>query len=81
MLHFNPSQLRSFNKNSSSSRVIPVVCKFLLNVVNGNVPDIIPNLNNFGEADKILINSKTCLENTSAVILSKQIFYRIRNIL
>ena len=75
------SQLRSFIRKSSNTQVISVVCECLLNVVNGNVPVSFPNLNNFEETFKILINPKPSLEKKSVVILSKQGFYLIRHIL
>ena len=80
MVQLNPSQLRSFIRKSSNTQVISVVCECLVNVVNGNVPVSIPNLNNFEETYKILINPKTSLGKKSAVILSKQGFYLIRHI-
>ena len=78
MVQLNPSQLRIFISKSANTQVISVVCECLLNVVNGNVPDSFPNLNNFEE--KILINSTKSLEKKSAVISSKQGFYLIRHI-
>ena len=62
MVQLIPSQLRIFIRKSPSTQVISVVCECLLIVVNGNVPVSIPNLNNFEETYKILINPKTSLE-------------------
>ena len=62
MVQLNSSQLRIFTRKSSLIQVISVVCECLLNVVNGNVPVSIPNLNQFEETYKILINLKTSLE-------------------
>ena len=82
MVQLNPTQLRGFiRKKTSNSQIISVVCECLLNVVNGNVPVSIPNLNKFETAYKILINPKTSPEKKRAIILSKQGFYLIRQIL
>ena len=62
MVQLNSSQIRIFTRKSSLIQVISVVCECLLNVVNGNVPVSIPNLNQFEETYKILINLKTSLE-------------------
>ena len=79
MAQLNPIQLRSFIRKSSISQVMSVVCECLLLVVKCIVPVSIPNLNNFEEAYKILINPKTSLKK-SAVLLSKQGLYLIRHI-
>ena len=82
MVQLNPTQLRGFiRKKTSNSQIISVVCECLLNVVNGNVPVSIPNLNKFETAYTILINPKTSPEKKRAIILSKQGFYLIRQIL
>ena len=62
MVKLKLSQLRSFIRKSSNTQVISVVCKSLLNAVNGIVPVGIPNLKNFEGTYKILINPKTSLE-------------------
>ena len=49
MVQLNPSQLRSFIRKLSNTQVISFVSECLLNLVNGNVPVSIPNLNNFEE--------------------------------
>ena len=82
MVQLNPTQLRGFiRKKTSNSQIISVVCECLLNVVNGNVPVSIPNLNKLERAYKILVNPKTIPEKKRAFILSKQGFYLIRHIL
>ena len=81
MVQLNPSQLQSFFRKSSNTQIISVVCECLLNVVNGNVPVSITNLNNFEEKYRNLINPEMSLEKNSPVILSKQIFYLIIHIL
>ena len=46
---FQSNKLRSFIRKSSNTQVISVICESLLNVGNGIVPVIFPNLNNFEE--------------------------------
>ena len=80
MVQLNPFQIRSPVGKSSNTQVISVICKCMLKVINGNLPVSIPNLNNFEETHKVLINPKTGLEKKSAAILSKQGFYLNGNI-
>ena len=81
MVQLNPSQLRSFIRKTTNPQVISVICKCLLNVVNGNVSVNIPNIENFEKAYKLLISRKTKLEPKRAIILTKQGFNLIRLIL
>ena len=80
MVQLNPIQTRSPVRKSSNTQVISVVCECMLKVVNGNLPVSIPNLKNFEETHKVLINPKMGLEKKSAAILSKQGLYLNGNI-
>ena len=67
MVQLNPTQLRGFiRKKTSNSQIISNVCECLLNVVNGNVPVSIPNINKFETAYKILINPKKSPEKKTS---------------
>ena len=81
MVQLNPSQLRSFIRKTSNRNVISVICECLLNVVNGNVRVNIPNIHNFEEIYKLLINPETNPDRKQAVVLSKQGFNLVRHIL
>ena len=81
MVQLNPSQLRSFITKTSNRNVISVICERLLNVVNGNVRVNIPNIHNFEESYKLLINAQTNLDRKQAISLSKQGFNLVRHIL
>ena len=71
MVQLNPTQLRCFiRKSKSNSQVLSIVCKFLLIVVNGNMPVSIPNLKCFETAENRLTNPKTSLEQERVIILT-----------
>ena len=79
MVQLNPSH--GFIRKTSNRDEISVICECLLNVVNGNVRVNIPNIHNFEEIYKLLINPQTNLDRKQAIILSKQGFNLVRNIL
>ena len=81
MVQLNPSQRRSFIRKTTNPQVISIMCECVLNVVNGNVSVIIPNIENFVVACKLLICRKTKLERKRAIILAKQGFNLVRLIL
>ena len=64
MVQLNSSQPRSFIKKPSKTKHKSVFSKYLLILVNSNLPVSIPNPNNVEESYKTLISQKTNLEKS-----------------
>ena len=52
MMQLKPDQLRRLTKKTSNCEIITLICEWLLNVVNGNVPVKIANIERFETAHK-----------------------------
>ena len=50
MVQLKPDQLRRLIRKTSNREIITVICECLLNVVNGNVPVKIANIERFETA-------------------------------
>ena len=59
MVQLSSTQLQGFiRKKTSNSQITSVICESLLNVVNGNVPVSIPDLNKFPRPQQNFNQSK-----------------------
>ena len=78
MVQLTPDQLRRLDKKTSNREIITLICECLLNVVNGNVPFKIANIERFETAYKYFITPKTTVVKNRAIILSKEGFHLVR---
>ena len=81
MVQLKPDQLIRLSRKNSNREIITLICEFLLNVVNGNVPVKIANIERFETAYKYFITPKTSVVNHLAIFLSKEGFHLVRQIL
>ena len=81
MVQLKPDQLRRLIRKTSNREIITLICECLLNVVNGNVPVKIANIERIETAYKYLITPKTSVVKKRAIILSKEGFHLVRQIL
>ena len=73
MVQLKPDQLRRLFRKTSNREIITLV--------NGNVPVKIANIERFETAYKYLITPKTSVVKKRAIILSKEGFHLVRQIL
>ena len=81
MVQLKPDQLRRLIRKTSNREIKTLICECLLNVVNGNVPVKIANIEQFETAYKYLITPKTSVVKKRAlyfIILSKEGFHLVR---
>ena len=81
MVQLTPDQLKRLIRKTSNREIITLICECLLNVVNGNVPVKIANIESFETAYKYLITPKTSVVKKRANKLSKEGFHLKRQIL
>ena len=81
MVQLTPDQLRRLIRKTSNREIITFICEYLVNVVNGNVPVKIATIERFETAYKYLITPKPCVVKKRAIILSKEGFHLVRQIL
>ena len=61
MVQLTPDQLRRLIRTNSTREIITLICIFLLNVANGNVPVKIANIQKFETAYKYIITPKASI--------------------
>ena len=81
MVQLKPDQLRRLIRKTSNREIITLICECLLNVVNRNIPVKIAKIERFETAYKYLITPKTNVVKKSAIIMSKEGFHLVRQIL
>ena len=81
MVQLTPDQLRRLLRKTSNREIITLIWECLLNVVNGNLPVKIANIERFETAYKFLITPKTSVIKKRAIILSKEGFCVVRQII
>ena len=74
MVQLTPDQVKRLIGKTSNREIIALICECLLNVVNGNVPVKIANINQFETAYKYFTNPKTSVVKKRAIVLSETVF-------
>ena len=77
MVRLQPDQLI---RKTSNREIIIFICECLPNVVNGNIPNKIVNIEQIETAYKYLITPKTFVVKKRAINLIKEGFHLVRQI-